>query len=1424
MDSATIKKYFNLGDEVEISTPQVVSTGKIVDFSDSVLVIEDRLGNPQILSLDIIISCKKTSEVIISESKPQDLNSDNAEYIANIVSDVINSLDNIYSECNIAKEAIIPTNATVTGMSQEGVEVKTDDGVVATCIKSSFVGYSRENAAIGKRIFCSPGSNNISYASLTEMSYGEMYDRFIRAIKTLPKPRVTICGSVLFLLTKVYGNGILPQKKAIKQLIRKINYTPVVSTRIKLGDLTAEQKSQIHELLNKHSELLSNLTEQEKTKLADKLIGENLGFQLRRVGVKAILSEMSNRQSDVATQNIDAESFSISQEHNSEQNDDPYVAATCEIVKYYPQFHNGIAEDKEKKQIRYKEEIVVDSDLLSSLSICWKTPIPVICVYKAGKKLNALFVTKPGHLSEIRTRIHKLRINGKVELADAVDKYIEELGFYNQIGPNINLEANSEELLKFSRRQRLIKNFEVAEKGFLELIKRSFEFDAVVRDLAAMYQEWQNAQKAIELIENNLPKLEEKVKTYNLLSLLYQSIGDKNKAVSVMEKALELIPPGNKANEKKISKLQKRINNLKRNLKTPNSEVDIQDLSKLFSKEDIPSALIRYDANNSTNNVLAYVKDKTIEEKLSFVNQRIGELKDSFDLPSYYLAKIQLLEDTGESGTSSQVRSLLAEYCKAMARNYFNEGNVISAREYLLQGISISEKEELYYLLFLSLCSSAREVLSMYNTTITSYEEISSNHQLKEEDDTLYVLFRILTVDNTLSRKLLRNIYESDALSWLCDELDVDTLEPKEYIELMTKTSWVHENDVQIFESAIDKMLLCNSAVEIGRTILNTPFLTTKEVSSFDSAVLKVVEDVANLIIDFDKNLSFDESEEIYRNVINRIDTTVSRIQQNPTRVSTLHLMPILLKSRDLLERSFNNRYTESLPHIIIEAIDDARPIGDEIEIQISILNENGFSKASNCIFRINTLNGRDITSLSFVNTLEAPLFGGNKVSTTFNLKSTLILSGNIEIGYTFDYYDVRKVLRTKNGKLAYAINRGYDYVDFDNPFLAHIRSNAVKDKSMFKGRDEIIDNICKYVLEDYKGYVLYGQKRSGKSSVLYHITQRLREGHKAFAVDYTLGNSIVEGVETETDSMANLFYTIISEIGLAIKEVDRNVYRESGCRMVRRQEFESYPDKTFKEYLEFYRDIIVDRLHYEQDKIVLIIDEFTYLYYHILEGKISPRIMEFWKGLVESRVFSFVFAGQDAMPRFMDDFQNVFASMHPQELTYIDENSARELIVEPIWDKDKNCSRIDSDAVDKIIKLTACSPFYIMILCSELVKYARQRRRLPIHVGDVDALVQRIICNESSISRKDFDNLISCGESRLDLIDKDDSLKVLKDLAMKSRNVEYYDINAITVFEKETVRYIVDDLLRRGVLATNLSKKVKIKVELFKLWLLNHE
>ena len=1450
MDSETLKKYFHLGDNVEISFAGGTCVGTIVDFSSSVLVIEDEASNPYLISVDNILSCKKKADSIEPLSPKAVSDQASTElYKEKVIREAISTLDSIYDSCTINRSDLIETNAVVVEISPSGVCVLTDDRQKLTCAKSGFVGYSKENAAIGKRVFCSQSNSQsraeTSYASITEMTYGELYDRFVKAINVTPKPRTPILGSILFYLGKEYGNTIHDQKKVIKQIIRKLISgesessnalnDSVNSSKLKVEDLTDEQTHQISDLLTNHIKDLSLLRPNGQIIFADKCISENLGIKVRRVGVKAfvqkVLNDTENSIDEVAT-TPEPPIDDIPQISQTIEND-PFISATCEIRKYYNQHKNGNATDGKVEKIWFTDDIVVDESLLKELKQFkfWDagvTPIPAVCSYQKGERWTANFIMKPCSVSEIKNKISNLIATGKKDLANILQQYIEGLGYvlgdvYREIQ-----EISSEDLLKTTRRQRLIKNFEDAETGFLELIRRNYEFDAVIRDLAAMYQEWKSSNKAIELLEKYLPQLEEKIKTYNQLSLLYQSIGDYGKAISAMGNALKLIPGDTKNNQTKINKLQKRIDLVKKKYKkgSSSSQEDNQVFVFSFTNEDIPSPLIRYDANNASNEIFTYIKDKSTEEKLQFVNSRIGQMKDSPELPSYILAKIQLLEDGGETGSSKTILSLLADYCKAKARNYFNEDNIISAREYLLQGISIFERDDLYNLLYLSLCCSPKDVLSMYNTPGLDYNVISSKYTIKENDDSFYVILRIINEDSILSRRFIRKLYESECQSWMCDELDAEISSSNEFIKLVVGAASNSTLFLDSFEQKIDQMLLQNNAFDLSRDLLNVQALNPKQFPSSDITNFSVIREVANYALDFERNSGYDESEDICRNVFEKIDNTTQFITKVPTRVSTLKILPVLLKLKDLLERELNRKYNETLPHIEIEPIDEARPVGNDVEIQISIKNDDGSSRANNCVLSLNAINGKDIAHLSLSNTFESSLAGGVKLNTTFVVRASLIESDDLQIDYTLNYVDVRKVNRFNSGQINLSINKGDDYEDFENPYIAHVKSNAVKDKSMFKGRDEIINTICTYVLEDYKGYVLYGQKRSGKSSVLYHITQRLRSEHKAFAVEYTMGNNIVQDSESENESMANLFYTITSEIGRAIKEVDRNVYKECGCRIIRRQEFDMYPDKTFSEYLEFYRDIIVDKLHYEQDKIVLIVDEFTYLYYHILEKKISPRIMEFWKGLIESKVFSFVFAGQDAMPRFMDEFQNVFASMHPQELTYIDEQFARELIEEPIWNHTKNCSRYAPDAVNKIIELTSCSPFYIMILCSELVKDARQRKYLPIRGSDVNTLVQKMICNESSISRKDFDNLISCGESRLDIIDKDDSIKVLKDIAIKSRNIEFYDINEIKVFNKEKVKNIINDLLRRRVLEPHpdSGNRVKIKVGLFKRWLLNHE
>ena len=106
-------------------------------------------------------------------------------------------------------------------------------------------------------------------------------------------------------------------------------------------------------------------------------------------------------------------------------------------------------------------------------------------------------------------------------------------------------------------------------------------------------------------------------------------------------------------------------------------------------------------------------------------------------------------------------------------------------------------------------------------------------------------------------------------------------------------------------------------------------------------------------------------------------------------------------------------------------------------------------------------------------------------------------------------------------------------------------------------------------------------------------------------------------------------------------------------------------------------------------------------------------------KALIENNYFTVVVAGHDAMPQFLNDFANEFKIFEPYKLSYIDEKSARELIEDPIRNEDGS-SRYQPEAVNKILELSACSPFYIQILCDEIVKYANANRHSPITIIEI--------------------------------------------------------------------------------------------------------
>ena len=59
------------------------------------------------------------------------------------------------------------------------------------------------------------------------------------------------------------------------------------------------------------------------------------------------------------------------------------------------------------------------------------------------------------------------------------------------------------------------------------------------------------------------------------------------------------------------------------------------------------------------------------------------------------------------------------------------------------------------------------------------------------------------------------------------------------------------------------------------------------------------------------------------------------------------------------------------------------------------------------------------------------------------------------------------------------------------NPYIA---GSPVKDSAMFFGREDVYAWLCQHLRGEYQdnAIVLYGERRSGKTSVLYHMSEKL--------------------------------------------------------------------------------------------------------------------------------------------------------------------------------------------------------------------------------------------------------------------------------------------------------------------------------------------
>ncbi|GHO96320.1 hypothetical protein KSF_063680 [Reticulibacter mediterranei] len=402
------------------------------------------------------------------------------------------------------------------------------------------------------------------------------------------------------------------------------------------------------------------------------------------------------------------------------------------------------------------------------------------------------------------------------------------------------------------------------------------------------------------------------------------------------------------------------------------------------------------------------------------------------------------------------------------------------------------------------------------------------------------------------------------------------------------------------------------------------------------------------------------------------------------------------------------------------------------------------------------------------------------------------------------------------------------------NPYI-YAEGAVVKQDKMFYGRDTFIDNVIAAIHASEtqsKSFVIYGQMRSGKSSILYHLMERLKPDPNFLIANIgSIGEYRLEDMETKVSIFNQILWVILEKVQAAILAKISRGFSPLQIDLPKNvRDFYDHPTphRYFIQLLETFLQQATQTPGWQQTKIIVCIDEFQYIYSYIVKGRLSENFMQYWKAILQKNLFSAILVGQDVMPKFIDRFSNEFGVMEKFLVTYLSKEHAELLIEEPIFIDGK--TRYRENAVDYILRLTAGNPYYIQILCKRLVEYMNNKRKPFITQAEVKNIQEEMVRGVQRLDTQ-FDNLITSGDVSADAIPPEDAEAVLKNIAKESRDgfCAREDINCQT---KCDLNDVLEDLVMRKVLEKRETfvkhtgqnqYQYKIMVDLYREWLLEN-
>lgn len=296
-------------------------------------------------------------------------------------------------------------------------------------------------------------------------------------------------------------------------------------------------------------------------------------------------------------------------------------------------------------------------------------------------------------------------------------------------------------------------------------------------------------------------------------------------------------------------------------------------------------------------------------------------------------------------------------------------------------------------------------------------------------------------------------------------------------------------------------------------------------------------------------------------------------------------------------------------------------------------------------------------------------------------------------------------------------VQRFADVIEFirpEKPFerifpIPYVTGTPLKTDNVFVGRDDVFSFIRENLVGAHQNNVviLHGQRRTGKTSVLYRLARVLEDTHHGVLID-------MQGKPAR--GAADFLFSIADDIVFSLEEAGIEL------DVPQRSDFEEAPEFFFRN--RFLRGL---RTQLNGKNLLLMFDEFEELQQRVTDGHLQPDIFQFLRNLMQHEDHvDFVFSGTHKLEELGAEYWSVlFNTAVYMPITFLGNGEVRRLIHEPVA---QYHIEYDPLAESRIVQVTAGHPYFTQLVLHEMLVYHNETERSYVTVADVDAVLERIV------------------------------------------------------------------------------------------------